>query len=143
MNPTQVPEPGRGEKAQAASFPGRKKGGFAKRDLLLAAAVLLAAAALFLAREAFFSAPAVAVSVSVDGAETMTLDLNHDEDIVIPSAGGGTNRLIIKDGQAYMTEASCPDKLCVRQGSISETGQSIVCLPNRVIVTITGRKQTP
>ena len=74
----------------------------------------------------------------MDGTELMTLDLNQDGEQVIESPGGGTNRLVIKDGTVHMEEASCPDKVCIKQGTISETGQSIVCLPNRVIVTITG-----
>ena len=116
------------------------KSGQKKRDLLLLAVLLAAAALLFAGREFFAGRPAVMVSVWVDGAETMTLDLNQDDDIVIENGNGQTNHLIIEDGKAFLTEASCPDKLCVRQGAISETGQSIVCLPNRVIVTIVGTK---
>ena len=116
------------------------KSGQKKRDLLLLAVLLAAAALLFAGREFFAGRPAVMVSVSVDGTEIMTLDLNRNDDIVIESGNGQTNHLIIEDGKAFLTEASCPDKLCVRQGAISETGQSIVCLPHRVIVTIVGTK---
>ena len=117
-----------------------QKSGQKQRDLLLLAVLLAAAALLFAGREFFAGRPAVMVSVSVDGTEIMTLDLNRNDDIVIESGNGQTNHLIIEDGKAFLTEASCPDKLCVRQGAISETGQSIVCLPNRVIVTIVGTK---
>lgn len=117
-----------------------QKSGQKKRDLLLLAVLLAAAALLFAGREFFAGRPAIMVSVSVDGTEIMTLDLNRNDDIVIESGNGQTNHLIIEDGKAFLTEASCPDKLCVRQGAISETGQSIVCLPNRVIVTIVGTK---
>ena len=116
------------------------KSGQKKRDLLLLAVLLAAAALLFAGREFFAGRPAVMVSVSVDGTEIMTLDLNRNDDIVIESGTGQTSHLIIEDGKAFLTEASCPVKLCVRQGAISETGQSIVCLPNRVIVTIVGTK---
>jgi len=51
---------------------------------------------------------------------------------------GGTNTLIIKNGTAHMEDADCPDKLCVKQGTISRSGQCITCLPNRVTVTIEG-----
>lgn len=117
-----------------------QKSGQKKRDFLLLAVLLAAAALLFSVRGFFAGRPAVMVSVSVDGTEIMTLDLNRNDDIVIESGNGQTNHLIIEDGEAFLTEASCPDKLCVRQGAISETGQSIVCLPNRVIVTIVGTK---
>lgn len=116
------------------------KSGQKKRDLLLLAVLLAAAALLFAGREFFAGRPAVMVSVWVDGAETITLDLNQDDDIVIENGNGQTNHLIIEDGKAFLTEASCPDKLCVRQGAISETGQTIACAPNRVSITIVGTK---
>lgn len=117
-----------------------QKSGQKKRDLLLLAVLLAAAALLFAGREFFAGRPAVMVSVWVDGAETMTLDLNQDDDIVIENGNGQTNHLIIEDGKAFLTEASCPDKRCVRQGAISETGQTIACAPNRVSITIVGTK---
>ena len=44
--------------------------------------------------------------------------------------------LIIKDGEAYMQEADCPNQICVHHSPISHKGESIVCLPNRVIIEI-------
>jgi hypothetical protein len=49
---------------------------------------------------------------------------------------GGSNILIIQDGEAYLEDANCPDKLCVRQGKIRLSGQVITCLPNRLTVTV-------
>ena len=49
-----------------------------------------------------------------------------------------TNHLIIKDGQADMIEADCPDQICVEHISISKNKETIVCLPNKVIVEIVG-----
>lgn len=54
----------------------------------------------------------------------------------------GTNLLEIRDGKADMTDADCPDKLCVEQKAISKNGESIVCLPNQVVVTVTTGEQT-
>ena len=51
---------------------------------------------------------------------------------------GGTNTIEIKDGRVRMIEAFCPNHLCIRQGWIRFEGQSIVCLPNRVSVTVRG-----
>ena len=47
---------------------------------------------------------------------------------------------MIRDGKADVTEADCPDKLCVLQGKISRSGQTIICLPNKTMVTIKGGK---
>ena len=60
--------------------------------------------------------------------------LSEDREISI----GDTNTAVIKDGQVYMAEADCPDKLCVDSKPISLWGQSIVCLPNRVVLKIIG-----
>ena len=51
---------------------------------------------------------------------------------------GGTNILVIEDGYAYICEADCPDKYCMKQGKIHYTGQCLTCLPNKLTVTIEG-----
>ena len=51
--------------------------------------------------------------------------------------------LVIKDGYAYMLEADCPDHTCIKTGKISKIGESIVCLPNRISVVITGEGEGP
>lgn len=76
------------------------------------------------------------VVVSVDGVVKYTFLLDEDIEFKIEGYEGGTNYLVIKDGEAYLTEASCPDLLCVHMGKISSQGQSIICLPNRVVVEI-------
>ena len=48
----------------------------------------------------------------------------------------GTNTVVIKDGVVYMSDASCKNQICVNTGKISKKGESIICLPNKVIVEI-------
>ena len=55
--------------------------------------------------------------------------------------GVTTNVLTIRDGRADMTEADCPDKLCVHQKAISKNHEMIVCLPNKVVVEVTGSEE--
>ena len=76
------------------------------------------------------------VVVSVDGAEVASFPLDENRIYEIAGYDEGHNTLIIQDGEAYMSEASCPDHLCMGMGKISHAGQSIICLPNRVIVEI-------
>ena len=52
------------------------------------------------------------------------------------------NRLRIQNGQAKMEWADCPDQLCVHQKAISRTGESIICLPNQVVVSVQGSKES-
>ena len=46
------------------------------------------------------------------------------------------NEVVIKGGQVSVSEASCKNQVCVRRGPISKPGESIVCLPNRLVVSI-------
>ena len=107
-----------------------------KNDILLIAVLLVVAAAVWLAVTLTRTDGAYA-RVEVDGEIVMTLPLDKDADVVI-GEGERTNRLIIKDGAAYVTDASCPDHLCVKQGEARFSGETIVCLPNKFVVTIVG-----
>lgn len=111
---------------------------FCKRDLILIAVVCIAAVLLFFGNKRFFFAPAATIEISIDGKVTKTLDLSRNQTFIIESITGGQNTLIIEDGSAWVTNASCPDKVCEHQGKISMDGQMIVCLPNLMIAKITG-----
>ena len=76
------------------------------------------------------------VEVTVDGKVYGTYPLDEDDEIPIRKDGKTTNLLVIKDGKADVTEADCPDKLCVHQKAISKTNETIVCLPDKVVITI-------
>ena len=105
-----------------------------KRDVILAAAILLLAAAAFGISHYIRRTPAAIAQVSVDGAVVETLDLSKDTEITVTSSNGGTNHLIVKDGEIWCSEASCPDKVWKKHLN----SVTIVCLPNQMIVTITG-----
>lgn len=102
--------------------------------LLLAAAFVFSAvlAAVLLLR----ASGGGTVQVRVAGAVTAGYPLDVDASYTITGANGGTNLLVIEDGAARIEEASCPDGVCVHTGRIRRNGQSIVCLPNQVVVEI-------
>ena len=52
------------------------------------------------------------------------------------SLNGGTNVLVIENNEAYMYFADCPDGICIRTGRISHVAESIICLPNKLSVTV-------
>ena len=105
-----------------------------RADLIVIAALLLLSGILFLALRLGRREGGVAV-VRVDGVETERHLLSVDG--VFP-LNGGSNILVIEDGQAWLSEANCPDLLCVRQGKVHYTGEVITCLPNRLTVTVEG-----
>lgn len=109
-----------------------------KRDMILAAAMLAAAAVLFGFNWFSSRKPAAAAQVAVDGKVMYTLDLSKDTELTVTGAGGKTNHLIVQNGEIWCSQADCPDKVCVRQGKKHLNSDAIVCLPNKMIVTITG-----
>lgn len=108
-----------------------------RNEIFLIGGILIFIFCFWLITHFFIRRPGELVVISVDGAIIKEFPLNQDIDFVIESSNGGTNRLIIEDGQAFISEASCPDKRCMLKGAIHEKGEEpIVCLPNRVVVTI-------
>lgn len=81
------------------------------------------------------------VEITVDGAVYQQLPLSEDADLMIEGYDGGENHLIIQNGTVHMESASCPDGICVRHHAITKDGENIICLPNRVVVTIHGGEE--
>ena len=109
-----------------------------KRDVIVIASILAVALALLLAVELTRQEGAY-VLIRVDGQEVGRYALSENGTYEL---NGGTNVLRIEDGVAYVTEADCPDKLCVHQGGISKTNQVITCLPNKLTVTVYGAEES-
>lgn len=72
------------------------------------------------------------VLVTVDGQEYYRGSLFVEKELQI----GEGNTLVIQEGKADMIKADCPDQICVKQEPVSAAGETIICLPNRVVVTI-------
>lgn len=77
------------------------------------------------------------VVIKVNGAEYKSIPLSTNTSVPI-NINGHYNLISIEDGKVHMEDANCPDKLCVRSGSISRPGKPLVCLPHRVTVEIEG-----
>ncbi len=77
--------------------------------------------------------------VEVNGKEVRRLELSDKQGYRTLTVQGtlGSSTVAVEDGKVWMTESACRDKLCVGMGRIDSTGQSIVCLPNRVVIRIT------
>lgn len=75
------------------------------------------------------------VQVEVDGevVDTVELDADYEKQY---DFDGDTNTLVIKDGKASVTEANCKDGICVNHMPISRSGESIICLPHKLVVTV-------
>lgn len=76
------------------------------------------------------------VVVYVDEKKYAEYPLDKDETKKVESGEGKYNILQIKDGCVSMKKASCPDQICVRHRKISKEKESIVCLPNKLVIVI-------
>ncbi len=113
-----------------------------KRNDFLLMAVILAVAAAGLIYMNVAKKSGDMVVVKVDGEVYKELPLNKDATLEIEGVNGSTNLLVVKDGHADVVDADCPDKLCVHQRDIENDGETIVCLPNKVVVEIESTKES-
>ena len=106
-------------------------------DIVLIAVLLLLSLS-FLLITLFNKREGAVALVEVDGAVVGHSPLSVDGVFVL---NGGTNVLIIEEGTARLVESHCPDRTCELTGRVRYVGQTIVCLPNRLSVTVTGDTQ--
>ena len=78
------------------------------------------------------------VAVFIDGVQTSVYSLAEEQEVVITTGDENQYRnvLVIKDGKAYIREANCPDSICVKTRAASYVGETIVCLPHKLVVEI-------
>lgn len=104
-------------------------------DIILVAVLLIVGLSVLLITFVGREGGATAV-VSVDGKKVAEYSLAIDG---VYYLNDGTNVLVIENGTAYVREATCPGyQDCVERGKISYVGESIVCLPNKLIIEIVG-----
>ncbi len=80
------------------------------------------------------------VVASVDGSHYDTYAISENQEVKI-EMGESYNIFRIEDGEVNMISADCPDQICVHHRSIHSNGETIVCLPNRVILEVKGTEQ--
>jgi hypothetical protein len=103
-----------------------------RNDIILIVALLILGMAGFFFYLMRVQQPGSVVIITVDSKEYGRYDLKKDQMIPI----NDMNTVEIKDGKVRMIEADCPDKICVNHRVVEYNGESIVCLPNKVLVEV-------
>ena len=106
-------------------------------DSWLIGGLLIRVVLLFLWRVFFPAPPGATVRVTVDDRPYATYPLSVDTEVDIITEHGH-NHLVIRDGAVFVDDADCPQQICVHHRAISRSGDVIVCLPHRVVVTVEG-----
>ena len=108
-----------------------------KKDFIIVGIILIAALLSFvvlrLTRER-----GVFAEVSINGEVAAVYSLNENREETFRTPDGAYNIVCIENGKVYVREADCRDGLCMQQGKKSDIGETIVCLPHKLVITVTG-----
>lgn len=108
-----------------------------KLDIVLIISLILFSL-IFVVKDVFF-APKTSdtyIAISVDGKAYKDLEFKEETYIFPLKTQFGFNKIEVAKDYVRVLEADCPNKLDVLQGKIKNVGQSIVCIPNRMIIEI-------
>ena len=108
-----------------------------RNDLILVAFLVSLAVAIGLSFY-FLREEGRTVRVTVNGETFGVYSLTEDRTVEIRTEDG-VNRLIIRDGKAFVAYADCPDGICAAHRPIGRVKESIVCLPHGVVITVEGK----
>jgi len=100
--------------------------------------VVLGASALFMIWAGAGAPKAISeveISVGGDVVHRASLGQNFTQKVLGPL---GVTTVMCRDGYVWVNDSCCPNKLCVKTGKVHTQGQTIVCVPNRVVVRVVG-----
>lgn len=81
------------------------------------------------------------VIIIQDGERIDSYSLKEDRTISV-SGETGYNLILINNGKVKVSDADCPDKLCIRQQTIDRNGESIICLPHKLVILIESEEES-
>lgn len=111
-----------------------------KNDLFLLTGIIGVALLIGLVSYFFIQKPGESVKITIDGKTYGTYSLKEDQTIKIQSIHG-SNMVKIQNGKVSVIQANCPDKICVEHYAISKTGETICCLPHKMVVEVIKSKE--
>lgn len=108
-----------------------------RNTVILAAVILIIAVAGLLFIKLTKTEGSIVV-VKIDGVQTAAYPLSENTEVEINTGENGENInvLVIEDGKAYISEADCPDGICKDYRPVSYVGETIICLPHKVVVEV-------
>lgn len=111
---------------------------FQKGDCLAIGLVLLLAVSVALCFLPRNRQQGIYAEIYQNGEKIKTIPLDEAQSIVV--TGTYRNEITIADGRIAITYSNCPGEDCVHSGWISGPGRSIVCLPNKLEIRISGQE---
>ena len=112
-----------------------------KADIVLFCALLFSAAVSAAAFTMRLSAgPAAKVVITLDGQEHAVYTLDENREIEV-TGDDFRNVILIDNGTVMMKFSDCHNQVCVEHAPISRSGESIICLPHKLVISIQGGKE--
>lgn len=110
-----------------------------KKDIIVVSILLIVALGCYLYFNATNNKSVGYVQVYREDSLIKSYRINQDGKYEIKTEND-FNEIIIENGSVFMKDANCPDKLCIKQGTISKNGESIICLPHKLVVKISSEE---
>lgn len=112
-----------------------------KNDIILIGILCVIALSIYIIVNLCVYKQGTIVKIYFDSNLIKTVRLEEDMEYEIKE-NNHINIIKIKNGKVFMKEADCPDKLCEKQGAISRNGESIICLPNKIVIKIISNEKS-
>ena len=117
---------------------GRKRNRLKAGDFVIIG--ITAALAVFFSYRYFFSSyGGTRVDITAPSYRS-SLPLDEDRVVEVPGPLGITE-VVVEDGEVWVSESPCRQKICIKMGHKHRVGDQIVCIPNRVLVEVVGKKE--
>ncbi len=123
---------------------GRGKIGHMKRvrnDCILILIIILLAGSFWLMQYLSTAQKEAVLRIYQKGEFIGEYDLSQSQTIPVTGMEDSYNLVLIEDGTVRVTDADCPDQLCMKQRSISKNGESIICLPHKLVLQIHAKEE--
>ena len=110
-----------------------------RRDIVLAAVLLiLGVTGVLIVKYGLKSGNTA--DVYIDDKLVQTIDLSVDDEYTFQT-DKGSNTVEVRNGAVSMKSADCPDKVCVRMGTKNRNGETITCLPHKLVIEVHGGQE--
>lgn len=110
-----------------------------KRDIVLAAVLLiLGITGVLIVKYGLKSGNTA--DIYIDDKLVQTIDMSVDDEYTFQT-DKGSNTVEVRNGAVSMKSADCPDKVCVRMGTKNRNGETITCLPHKLVIEVHGGQE--
>ena len=110
-----------------------------KRDIVLAAVLLiLGITGVLIVKYGLKSGNTA--DIYIDDKLVQTIDMSVDDEYIFQT-DKGSNTVEVRNGAVSMKSADCPDKVCVRMGTKNRNGETITCLPHKLVIEVHGGQE--